>query len=74
MTKDEAREFLARINQFETIIGEDKQKILSFLLLTEPVESYNDQRCWTDVYKLAGIEYHVCYCPEDNDPTLLKKQ
>jgi len=61
LTKEQARTRLRRIFPYRTLEGEERATILTLLMLTHPVSSFNDQRSWTDVYYLGDRKYHVTY-------------
>ena len=63
------KEFLRRVMGPErrTLIGDEREHMLTVFKLIEPISSSNNQRSFTDVYEHAGKQYHVHYFYDDID-------
>jgi hypothetical protein len=74
-TEKEIAEATARIKQLmgpphRDLEGDEYNHVQSILALLEPVKQTNNQRCWTDYYKVGDIEYHVTSWPGNDPPTI----
>lgn len=73
MNQDEARAFLRKVmGPLRRIIeGEEYDKIMLLILLSEPNQTFNNQRTWTDRHLIGDTEYDVIY--EDFGKTTLEE-
>lgn len=62
-TKEEATEFLRSIGMKNrrTLLGTEREHILTLLALLEPADSGNNQRTFTETYYHAGKEYELTW-------------
>ena len=62
-TKEEATEFLKSIGMKNrrTLLGEEREHMLTLLALIEPANSSNNQRTFTETYYHAGKEYELTW-------------
>jgi hypothetical protein len=71
MSQAEARAFIRKIMGPERRVytGAEREHVLTMLALCEPVETSNNQRTLTEVYKVGAAVYHVTYgFGGDDDP------
>jgi len=70
-SKEEATAFIKSIMgpNRRQLFDKEYKDIMFLLKLTDPYHSSNNQRTWTDEYKIAGKIYHVTYGLED-DPVI----
>lgn len=73
MNQDEARAFLRKVMgpSRRIIEGDEYDKIMLLILLSEPNQTFNNQRTWTDRYLIGDTEYDVIY--EDFGKTTLEE-
>jgi hypothetical protein len=69
MTVEEARAFIRKIMgpPRRTLIGQERDHMLTIFALIEPISSSNNQRSWTDVYEHAGKTYHVHFFEDETE-------
>ena len=62
-SKEEAIEFLRRIGMKNrrTLLGQEREHMLTILALVEPANSSNNQRTFTETYYHAGKEYELTW-------------
>lgn len=62
-TKEEATEFLRSIGMKNrrTLLGTEREHMLTLLALIEPSDSSNNQRTFTETYHHAGKEYELTW-------------
>lgn len=62
-SKEEAIEFLKSIGMKNrrTLLGEEREHMLTLLALIEPTNSNNNQRTFTETYYHAGKEYELTW-------------
>ena len=54
-----------------TLEGNDKEKVMLLLAMTEPYKETNNQHSWTAYYNIGGKEYHATYFPEDDNGPII---
>ena len=64
LTPEQARDLLQRLGVFKkrrTILGEERERILTMLRLRGPGEQSNNQHVWTESWRIGNIvyNYHV---------------
>ena len=57
--------WLKRMLGTKELKGKEYEHVWTLLQLIKPVNSSNNQRTWTDEYKLNGKTYNVTYGLED---------
>ena len=69
-TKEEAQAFIRSIMgpPHTELSGKEYDEVNLMLALLEPYKQTNNQRCWTDYYKIGNIEYHVTTWPGSSEP------
>lgn len=62
-SKEEALAFLKSIGMKKrrTLLGQEREHMMTLLALIEPVESSNNQRTFTETYHHAGKEYELTW-------------
>lgn len=67
MTVEEARAFIRKIMgpPRRTLIGQERDHMLTIFALIEPVRTTNNQRSFTDEYVHAGKMYDVHYFDDE---------
>jgi hypothetical protein len=62
-TKEESQAFIRRVMgpPKRTLVGKEREHMLTLFALTIPVESSNNQTTCTDVYNIGGKMYHATY-------------
>lgn len=73
MTPEEARAWIRSVMgpPHKTLEGDDKEKVMLLLAMTEPYKETNNQHSWTAYYNIGGKEYHATYFPEDKDGPII---
>ena len=63
MTPEERRAFLRKVlgPPRRTLTGDEYDKIWTMLQLIEPYRQSNNQRTWTDEYRIGNTRYDVTY-------------
>lgn len=61
--KEEALAFLKSIGMKKrrTLLGQEREHMMTLLALIEPAESSNNQRTFTETYHHAGKEYELTW-------------
>lgn len=70
MTPEQTRELLRSIGAFKkrrTIVGEEREKIMTMLRLMGPGEQSNNQHIWTESWRVGNIEYNYHVGAEFDD-------
>jgi hypothetical protein len=70
-TKEEAQAFIRSIMgpRYTELQGVEYNHVTLILALLEPYQQTNNQRSWTDYYKVGNIEYRVTTWPGEH-PTI----
>lgn len=64
---DEYSSYLRKIGlENQKLMGEERDNIWKILQQLEPINSYNNQRTFTDEYEYQGKKYMVHHGLEDN--------
>lgn len=60
-TPEEAKQFLRQIMgpPRRTLIGQEREHVMTMLALLEPFEESNNQNSWTSCYRIGDTEYQV---------------
>lgn len=61
LSKEDALSLIRKImgDPRRELKGQEREQVLTMLSLMDPVEAFNNQRYWTDVYIVGKIKYHV---------------
>jgi hypothetical protein len=74
-TKEEVLAFLVKAGIIcpneRTVVGKEKTDIALLLKLVDPYKSTNNQRFWTDYYKLGSKEYKITHF-DDSDYEMIE--
>lgn len=66
-TKEEAVALLKRLGLFKKrrrLEGEERERVLTMLRMMGPGEQTNNQRVWTESWRVGNIEYNYHSCAE----------
>jgi hypothetical protein len=68
MTPEEARAFLRKVMgpPRKTLEGKEREQVLLLLAMMDPYSSSNNQRSWTDCYRIGQTEYQVTTFPGED--------
>ena len=68
MSPEEARAFIRSIMgpPTQTLEGKEREQVLLLLALVEPYNTTNNQRSWTEYYKIGETEYQVTTFSKDD--------
>ena len=70
MTPEQTRELLKSIGAFKkrrTIVGEERERVMTMLRLMGPGEQSNNQHIWTESWRVGNIEYNYHVGAEFDD-------
>lgn len=70
MTPAQTRELLRSIGAFKkhrTIVGEERERVLTMLRLRGPGEQTNNQRVWTESWTIGNVTYNYHVGEEIDD-------
>jgi hypothetical protein len=51
-----------------TLEGQEREHVLTLLHMIAPFEQSNNQRTWTDSYRIGKTVYHVTHFPDSDQP------
>jgi len=66
-TPEEARAFLKSLGLLKkrrVLEGEERERVLTMLRMMGPGEQTNNQRVWTESWRVGNIEYNYHSCAE----------
>ena len=69
-TREEARAFLKRcglLNTSRTLVGEERERVMTMLRLMGPGEQSNNQHVWTESWTVGNITYNYHVGEEIDD-------
>ena len=68
MTPEEAQVFLRKVMgpPRKTLEGKEREQVLLLLAMMDPYSSSNNQRSWTDCYRIGQKEYQVTTFPDED--------
>lgn len=69
-TREEARAFLKRAGLLKTrrtLVGEERERVLTMLRLLGPGEQSNNQHVWTESWRIGNTEYNLHVGAEIDD-------
>jgi hypothetical protein len=68
MTPEEAQAFLRKVMgpPRKTLEGKEREQVLLLLAMMDPYSSSNNQRSWTDCYRIGQTEYQVTTFPGED--------
>jgi hypothetical protein len=70
MTPEQSRALLKSIGAFKkrrTIVGEEREQVMTMLRLLGPGEQSNNQHIWTESWRVNNIEYNYHVGAEFDD-------
>lgn len=69
-TREEARAFLKRaglLNTSRTLVGEERERVMTMLRLLGPGEQSNNQHVWTESWTVGKVTYNYHVGEEIDD-------